>query len=420
MSLIGVAILGWFALLAAYRCRLAIRFRAAFSQAEQVVEILPDDWPRVVAIMALRGGDEALQEALERLMTLDYPDYSVRLVLDSENDPVRPFVEQAVLKTGNTCVEILTLPERRETCSGKISGLLYGTEDLPLRCEVVAIFDGDAVLHASCLRELVAPLRSGSVLTTGNRWYAPQANLGGMVRYLWNGLAVTVMNAMNIPWGGCMAMKVDVIQHSELRHKLANAFGEDSAIATFLIEQKERVQFVPKATLVNAEGCTVREFYNFLLRQYLTVRMNNPGWKFVLISNILLGLTAAITNILLLTSIPYRLEIGIGYLLLILALSSEILIGAYLVRKQKARAGISVPQFTPQHWLLFPVAMVILNYINLAATFHSALTKQHLWRGITYEFPGQHRCHISHVAELRKPATATMPPEAISPTHLPG
>ncbi len=400
MSLFGGMILGWFTVLAAFRCGLALKLRAAFAQAEELSNLQPNDWPAVVAVMALRDGDEALQEALEHLMSLDYPDYRIRLILDSENDPALPFVHKALLKTGHPHVEILTLPERKETCSGKISGILYGTADLPIHCEVVAIFDGDAVLHASCLQELVAPLQQSAVLTTGNRWYVPQPNTGGMFRYQWNALAVTVMNVMNIPWGGCMAMKVDVIQHPELRHRLENAFGEDSTIATFLIERGERIQFVPAATIVNSESCSLTGFYNFLIRQYLTVRLNNPRWGFVLFSNILLGLTAAVTNVLLITNIPYRLEMGLGYLLLIATLVAEILIGSHLVRKQKLLKGVNIPKFAAKHWLIFPFSLVLLNYMNLCATLHSVFIKQHLWRGITYQFPGQRRCKIVKVTDI--------------------
>lgn len=396
----------WIGLVACLHLWLSNRLIAAFRNRKES-EISEQLWPSVLAVMALRGGDEGLLQALKQLMTLDYPDYRLRLVLDSLQDPACEIVRQALLETGFTEIEMDHLVERRKTCSGKISGILQGTRQLPAGCTVVAIFDGDAVLHPGCLKELVAPLTRDAVFTTGNRWYVPPPTLGAMTRGLWNALAVPMMNVMGIPWGGCMAMHADVIQHPELRRRLEIAFGEDSTIATFLLEQKQSIKFVPAATIINQESCTLQNFYNFLLRQYLTVRINNPRWKLLVFSNLALGVSVIGTSLLLCFSLSLWREVAVAFLALMGAVSVELWSGEYLVRREKSKKNVSVPAWSWKHWVILPTALVVLNYINLIATIHSMLVQTHIWRGITYRFPGLNRCEIVNVTEY---APQLMPP----------
>lgn len=404
MTLTGMLIFCWFILLALFQLFLTLQFRKAFLVPR------PDfstqrNWPSVLAVMALRGGDETILETLTRLTTLDYPNYHVRIVIDSPDDPVRDVVQQVIDHSGENRIEALILPERRSTCSGKISGVLFGTENLPEDCQVVAIFDGDAILHPGCLKDLVLPLTAGVSLTTGNRWYSPPATIGAMTRSLWNGLAVTMMSWTRIPWGGCMAMDASIIRDPELRERLSNAFGEDSTLGTFLLEKKRNIQFVPDAVIVNTEDCTLTGFYRFLLRQYLTVRINNPIWPVVLIANVLLGLTAVLANFLLLIPFQQRTTMSLGYLILIFSLIIELGVGSLLIRRQQSQSGTPIALPSIAHIALFPIALVGLNYLNFFATIHAALTRTHSWRGITYRFPPQGGCELVDVQSLGSPET---------------
>lgn len=389
MSAVEFLILSLFAIAAIIRLALSSRLVRAFRR-QGKAPVADHDLPFVVAVMALRGGDEFLSETLRRLTTMDYPRYRLRLVIDSPHDPARAIVEKFIRECQPRNVDIMYLGQRPLNCSGKIAGVLLGSADLPGDCSVVAVFDGDALVHRSCLRELVTPLMNGAAVATGNRWYAP-ANpaLGGIVRFLWNGCAVTVMNAVHIPWGGCMAMRSSVLSHPELRSRLASAFGEDSTIATFVLQNKQRVEFVPEATIVNPEGCTVGGFYNFLVRQYLTVRLHNPRWDFVFGSNFLLGFLLIGSNIYFCTGADlYWWPIAAGYTMICVAVLIELATGSALVRRQKKMVGADIPRFSLRHWLMSPVAITLLNHMNFAACLHAQFIRRHEWRGITYRFSG--------------------------------
>jgi hypothetical protein len=407
VSAVELLILSLFAFAAIIRLALSSRLVKAFRRRGNA-DIADHDLPFVVAVMALRGGDEFLSETLRRLTTMDYPRYRLRLVIDSPHDPARAIVEKFIRECQPGNVDIMYLGERPLNCSGKIAGMLRGSADLPGDCSVLAVFDGDALVHRSCLRELVIPLMNGAAVATGNRWYAPaKPTLGGIVRFLWNGCAVTVMNAVHIPWGGCMAMRSSVISHPELRRRLESAFGEDSTIATFVLQNNQRVEFVPEATIVNPEDCTVGGFYNFLVRQYLTVRLHNPRWDFVFGSNFLLGFLLIGANLYFCTGADlYRWPIAVGYAMICVAVLIELGTGSALVRRQKKMVGVDVPEFSLNHWLMSPIAITLLNHMNFVACLHAQFIRRHEWRGITYRFPGVPAVEIIGVKTLATGALA--------------
>lgn len=407
MSVWELLISGWFLILGAIQVWLITKLWRAFSST-----VLPSEddshWPPALAVLCIRGNDPFLPDCLRRLIAMDYPGYTLRIVLDSSNDPARDVVDAILGPILPPHVEVTILESRLSTCSGKVSGMLHATQRLPDGCEVVAFFDGDALVHPQCLRELTAPLRDGTAeLTSGNRWYSPpDARLGSLVRYLWNGFAIPVMIATEIPWGGCMALPASIIQDPETRHRLQHAFGEDSTLATFVRSRGDRVRFVPSATLVNRETCGLRSFYNFVTRQFLTVRLGNPRWFWVLGHTVTLNVTLFFGNVAAIN--PSLRPAVVGYWSLIVVLSFEILLGGFLVRRVVSRRRESFQGVRLWQLLMVPVALVVTNFVNLAAGLHSLGMTKHTWRGITYRFGGDPRVLIVQEKPLRAESVAAV------------
>jgi hypothetical protein len=389
MSPFGILILTAFLAVALVRLVMTVRLIQVFLR-KHPERIPVEEWPMVVAVMALRGGDEFLKETLARLTSMDYPNYILRLVIDSETDPSLKVVNDFLEVERPSHVEVCFLGERPMTCSGKVAGMLRGTQNLPSECSVVAVFDGDAVVQRSCLRQLVEPLMNGASLSTGNRWYAPpESSIGALTRFAWNGCALSIMNSVQIPWGGCMAMQRSVITDPELRRRLSLAFGEDSTIATFLLQRNLQIRFVPESTVVNQEDCSITGFYNFLVRQYLTVRLHNPRWNLVFGTNLAIGIVMIGGNIYFAMGYQrYLLPILAGYLIVLSEVIVELVAGTLLVRRQKSRDGLTLPPFRGIFWVMIPIALTLLNHMNPIACIHALLIRTHVWRGITYEFFG--------------------------------
>ncbi|MFN9913590.1 MAG: hypothetical protein ACK53L_13445, partial [Pirellulaceae bacterium] len=86
MSPFGILILTAFLAVALVRLVMTVRLIQVFLR-KHPERVPVEEWPMVVAVMALRGGDEFLKETLARLTSMDYPNYILRLVIDSETDP---------------------------------------------------------------------------------------------------------------------------------------------------------------------------------------------------------------------------------------------------------------------------------------------------------------------------------------------
>jgi len=120
--------------------------------------------------MGLKGTDPFLRDGLRRLMTQDYPDYEVRIVVDSRRDPAWPLVEEAIRETGSSHVSVIEYREAPEhgivNCTNsKVVQALRGLDD-PF--EAVAMADGDVVANEnyriSEVAEMVRDLVPGSAI----------------------------------------------------------------------------------------------------------------------------------------------------------------------------------------------------------------------------------------------------------------
>lgn len=396
--------MSWFLLLVLIQAWFIARLVIAFVRVAPPTDATP--WPKALAVMALRGTDPFLPECLRRLSTMDYPDYTLRLVIDSPQDPAVRIVDAFLDRERPANVEILYLRERCPHASGKVSGMLCGTENLPVSYEVVAFFDGDAIVHPTCLQEIVAPLMDPVVgVTSGNRWYAPgKSHLGAYMRAFWNAFAVPIMNVVEIPWGGCMAVRAASMRDPELRNRLTHAFGEDSTIATFMRQRGLQFRFVPQATIINRETISIRSFYNFLVRQLLTVRLHNTRWVPMFLHMLSFGATLTIAFFLIPVPSPWQGPLLIGFGILVSVILMEPVIGSFLVRRVVRPRG---EDFGTARLTLLPLvvlALILTSLFNLFAAVHSFFARRHVWRGVTYQIGGDHAVTVTQVAPMTNPA----------------
>src|SRR5262249_25516930 len=144
------------------------------------------------------------------LLIQDYPDFELRIIVDSREDPAWDLVQEilrqhkadeaslnnSARKYGSCSgIHLTTLREKRQTCSLIGSCLVQFVGERDDSCKLVAFADADMVVPPYWLRELAGALVDPAVGTTlGNRWYAPStAGWGTLIRYLWNVGAVVPM-----------------------------------------------------------------------------------------------------------------------------------------------------------------------------------------------------------------------------------
>lgn len=399
MPIPGLILIAWMMLLCLVQIGMLWKYvrtlRRAFAP-------LPKDghYPPMLAVLCLRGADPFLRECLMRLLESDYPDLRIRIVVDSEADPALPQVKQILSDLQRSSVELMILKERLPHCSGKVSGLLMATENLPDDCEIVAWIDGDSMLHRTAFQELAQGLRDPSVgAVSGNRWYLPpDASLSGVTRMLWNGFAVPAMNLFGLLWGGCMAARASDFRDPGLRHLLAHSFIEDSTISTWVRSSGRSTQFVASAMLLNRESISLRDYYRFATRQLFTVRIDNSRWRWLALHMLTLNMTILFTLLpMAMPSLYWWRYFTVMYFVLMGTSLLAIPIGHQHVKKVLAARGEHVPRISLGQWILFPMATLLPNQLNLLSTLNTYFIRKLTWRGITYRFGSNPKCTIVDV-----------------------
>jgi len=239
-----------------------------------------EELPKTAVILCLRGADPFLPSCLRSLLNQNYPNYDLKLVIDSQEDPAWKIASETIIEQEATNVQISPLRIVRNNCSLKCSSLVQAVRELDDSYKVVALVDADTVVHRNWLRELVSPLGDANVgATTGNRWYAPTGrHWGSLVRYIGNVSTVVQMFLFQIPWGGTLAMKTEVLHQTELLDKWAQALSEDFMIHDVLKIHGLKVKFVPSLLTVNREEIELVNLLDYLKRLILCSRLYHPRW----------------------------------------------------------------------------------------------------------------------------------------------
>jgi cellulose synthase/poly-beta-1,6-N-acetylglucosamine synthase-like glycosyltransferase len=373
-------------LLVGYVCFL-LRFRRPL--------LADDKCPPAAAILCVRGLDPFLPASIKGLLQQDYPDYEVYIVVDSVRDPAWPVVNTLVQQSNRGNVSVLTLTDRLPTSSRKIAGVLQALGKIDSSREIVALLDGDTIPHATWLRELAAPLQNPRVgVASGNRWYMPaRLTAGSLVRYLWNAAAVVQMYFYDTCWGGSLAFKTKLLRETDLRWRLANAFGEDNATSRCARLHGYRVAFSPSLMMVNRETCGVKGLCGFLERQLLSVRLHNRWWPAIVFHGFSTTGTLALCA-LVATAAAFAGEwstatwAGAAFAGYLAAMAAMVLPLEWCVRRIVRARGEPISGFGLWGWLRVALTIPLAQIVHFRATVSALLARDHRWRGVRYQFNG--------------------------------
>ncbi len=345
------------------------------------------DLPRAVVVLSVRGADPSLVRCLEGLLQQDYPDYDVRIIIDSRQDAGWRMVHRVLGAPlpPNVRVDILQAPQK--TCSLKLSALVQALRDLDESFGVVALIDADVVPHRSWLRDLTAPLADPTVgAATGIRWYVPeQDNWGSLVRHLWNVVATVIMHAFDIPWGGSLAFRADVVRRSDVLERWSHSLFEDTGFQRVIADLGLRLRFVPAATMMNRESTDLGSCFRFIRRQLLNARLYHGSWSIILPHGILFTLAPALVIGMVLVTLvlgEWTAAACLAAGLVVYALALGMVLRA--VERCVHAAGDTCPALSAKALLAIPLTQAVY----LACLLSAAQLRKVDWRGITYEFHG--------------------------------
>lgn len=358
-----------------------------------------DYQPRAVVLLSLRGHDPFLVNCLEGLLNQEYPEYSVKIIVDHVEDPVFQFVNQYLETHRHPHCQVSVLESRSVNCGLKNQSLLQGLSDLSEDVEVVAWLDADVVPHRTWLRDLVQPLQDESVgVASGIRWYAPrEANVGTLVRYIWNSAAVIQMLAMDIVWGGSIAVSSRIFRNPRLAESWSKMMWEDTCLNTLAAQLDQKVVFVPAVTMVNEESTSLKSCFQFMTRQLMNARFYHSRWLFICG----LGLLSAVAEMILIAELGLFLKQGnllwLGIILSVVAFASGS-VGYVVYRLDcQIRALLAQRGANVERLPLSTVLVLIPTLLVYCAALLAARRTNHIrWRGVVYNATTPFEIQIVH------------------------
>ncbi|HUG71176.1 MAG TPA: glycosyltransferase family 2 protein [Pirellulaceae bacterium] len=360
-------------------------------------DVTPDDeLPKAAILLCLRGADPSLPSCLRRLLCQDYPDYELFVCVDSKSDPAWDVVQSTILKLKARNIHVSPLRYRRSTCSLKCSSLVQLVDELNDSHEVIVLADADLESHPTWLRELVAPLadsRTGA--TFGNRWFLPAAAcFGSLVRQLWNAPGLVVMNTLEIPWGGSLAIRSDVFRRGGLRDIWTRSIVDDGPVRTAVKAQDLKLRYIPSVTMANREECSLGSAYNFIRRQMTWTCTYVPLWWAALLiySVACVGSWTAAVFLAVVCAFQGSLEaaaIFVAGATLLGTVSNVLwLILDLCVRRVIRGQGESASTVWSRQLIRLPIAMLVAGWVHVCAAVAATVRRKVIWRGVTYEIRG--------------------------------
>jgi hypothetical protein len=234
--------------------------------------------------------------------------------------------------------------------------------------------------------------------TTGNRWFAPtDISSAALVRKHWNAAAVVQMQTYDIAWGGSMAIRTSVIEKCGLVDRWSRSFCEDTLIASALKKHGLRLHRVANLVIENNEGTNLRECFNWIVRQLLTVKLHHSHWLLVMLHGVSTGIATIVAPLAAIGLFASgNLIAGRSVLVawLVYQLANIVLltlIGIANRRAMKNRNSAKDEKALPVPTLTDLVTSgLLVQLIHPLAVLKTMILQSVQWRGVRYRIAGRY------------------------------
>jgi cellulose synthase/poly-beta-1,6-N-acetylglucosamine synthase-like glycosyltransferase len=319
----------------------------------------------VIVFCPCKGVDHDFEKNIRSLLEQDYPSYTVRFVVESDND------EAYVALTRMGIREIL-IAGRASECGQKVHNLTYAVQHAGDSAKIYVFCDSDARFPRRWLSNLIAPLDPTNV-TTGYRWYAAERfSIPTLLRSVWNASIVTALgdHERNFTWGGSMAMCRSTFERLNILYAWQGSVSDDFAVTRAAERARVRIVFVPECLIPSYGECTWRELVEFTTRQVTITRVYHPRlWRLALFGS-------AVFNVAFWGLLFVQPSISLVIYLLGAAKS--------WIRIRAVRSVLPASVLSRHDWfyiLFFPAAALLYLYNMI----RSAAGTDIVWRQIRYK-----------------------------------
>ena len=281
----------------------------------------------VTLVAPCKGLDPDLRDNLLALFHQWYPKYELCFVVESENDPAIPVIQDLAQENPQIPSRIVTAGLAHD-CGQKVHNLMRAVETIlgerpsgqlnkgtvqpdgidagsidagvnwdrerpplpPLPKggntsgppDVLAFVDSDACPHTEWLARLVDRLASGKhAVATGYRWYVPATR--GWANRLLSAINNTVIGVMgphgfNLVWGGAWAIRTEDFKKLGLPKAWKGSLSDDLVVSRLVHEAGLRVAYEPNCLVKSTADFNWSRLGEFLRRQFVVVRVYAPLW----------------------------------------------------------------------------------------------------------------------------------------------
>ena len=205
------------------------------------------------------------------------------------------------------------------------------------------------------------------------------------------------MAALNIPWGGSLAMSRSLFGNPALFAEWSHHFGEDTSCHQVLRRLGLRLHYVPAVTMVNTESTDRKKGFSFIRRQLVSARLGHEKWLTVL----LMGLATSFATLGLLIAaglafVESYLSFGFGLTgflaVYLIGLGTSLAwANRSINRIVRARGETTHPLSLTTLWAV-PITLIVYP----ACLISAALVRRIEWRGITYLIERGGRIRMQH------------------------
>ncbi len=369
-----LALGGWNFLVGLLSIHSALAYRKYARRVAQAHAGASAESPPVTLIVPCCGEEAGLEENLEALLAQDYPNFSVRFVVESEGDGAVSAIARAI--SGHPFKGDLVFAGAARGRSQKVHNLLAALESSPAS-EVLAFADSDGRPDREWLRLLVAPLDGAGVgVASSYRFYLPEpASFATLLRSVWNAAVLTVLgdHDHNFAWGGAMAIRRDVFQRIGVAEAWKGALSDDYAMTHAVRRAGLKVSFIPSCLVGSRGEVGLLELVKWCARQIAITRVYWPA----------LFAVAAATHLIYGAFLALALFEGAFALIAVVLLPG--LIGGGLRAQAIAELAPAWRETISRHLWAYALLVPFAGLLTILGVLRALASRRIEWRGRVYE-----------------------------------
>lgn len=355
--------------------------------------------PRCAIIVPCKGIPKDLGNNLRGFLDLDYPDYSVVYITESEDDAAVGVINEIVANNPNAK---RTVAGFATTCCQKNYNLLAGLK-VAGDPEVYVFADADIKPQKEWLRELVLPLSDSRIkATSGFRWLHAKSGSVAELSHSYVNIFIYILFSVACfaggvgLWGGSMAIRRKDFEALGVADKWVRASVDDMSLSYLLYKNRCKAVVVPSCIIQSDDLLqTYWGTADWFKRQIMYLKAYQKNlW-------LCCALPLATVAMILLLALPFSIVAALttdysffamgGGAALIFYLGGILIISLYPLLGKMHSFGKFV--------LFWP----ILRFVHVVSALLTALTNAIVWAGITY-----HLKQNGDVSRLERPAAVQL------------